>query len=59
MSLKVLIRVFRHSKIVRLMPNMGLLVGEGVGAWKALSGLSFSDKALAKNLYLLSPKILK
>lgn len=47
-SLKVLIRVFRHSKIVRLMPNMGLLVGEGVGAWKALSGLSFSDKALAK-----------
>src|SRR3989344_1953604 len=35
MTLKTLAGLFGHSKIVRIMPNMGVFVGEGVGAWKA------------------------
>ena len=35
-------KLFGREKIVRVMPNLGLSVGEGISAWKS-SGLSSSD----------------
>ena len=36
-------KLFRHDKVVRVMPNMGLKVGEGIAAWKS-SELSQSER---------------
>ena len=40
---------FGRDKIVRVMPNLGLSVGEGISAWKS-SGLSSSDLEKAQAL---------
>ncbi len=47
-SLKKLKYFSRHKKIIRMMPNLGILVGEGIAAWKA-AGLSGQDIKKAKN----------
>ena len=39
MSIKKLVRLSAHKKIIRIMPNLGLSVGEGIAVWKA-AGLS-------------------
>jgi pyrroline-5-carboxylate reductase len=41
--------LFSHKKIIRLMPNLGLAVGQGVAAWKS-SGLSAKDKISSQRL---------
>jgi pyrroline-5-carboxylate reductase len=46
--LKKLISLSRHKKIIRMMPNLGLSVGEGVAAWKG-AGLSKLEAQKAKN----------
>jgi len=38
---------FAHDKIVRVMPNIGLSVGQGISAWKS-SGLSSDDAKKAR-----------
>ncbi len=43
-----LTNLFGHKKIVRMMPNLGLAVGEGIAAWK--SNLSAQDKKSVKPL---------
>ncbi|MDE2311710.1 MAG: pyrroline-5-carboxylate reductase [Patescibacteria group bacterium] len=40
-------RLFRHGKIVRVMPNLGLSVGQGIAAWKS-AGLLAAEKRLAQ-----------
>lgn len=47
LPIKKLARLFRHKKIVRMMPNLGLAVGQGIAAWKS-AGLSPRDKKAAK-----------
>jgi len=46
-SIKHLSSVFSHSKIVRVMPNLSLTVGQGIAAWKS-AGLPFADKKSVK-----------
>lgn len=40
-------KLFRHKKVVRIMPNLGLAVGQGFATWKS-SDLSASDKKTAQ-----------
>lgn len=47
--IKKLQTVFRHQKVVRLMPNLGLLVGQGIAGWKSAS-LSKQEKAAMRGL---------
>ena len=47
-SIKKLIKLSGHKKIVRMMPNLGLSVGEGIAVWKT-SGLSVAEIKTAKN----------
>jgi len=47
-SIKELIFLSSHKKIVRMMPNLGLSVGCGIAAWKA-EGISPSEKKKVKN----------
>lgn len=44
-------RLFRHQKIIRMMPNLGLSVGQGIAVWKAkgLSGREFRKAKLFIN----------
>jgi pyrroline-5-carboxylate reductase len=42
-------KVFGHKKVVRVMPNLGVLVGRGIMAWKP-GGLSSADKNRARKL---------
>lgn len=42
-------KLFRHRKVVRLMPNLGLKVGQGIAGWKS-GGLSGKEKARVKFL---------
>lgn len=42
-TLKNLARLFGHKKVLRLMPNLGVTVGQGIAAWKS-AGLSSADK---------------
>lgn len=42
-------KAFRHSKILRVMPNLGVSVGHGVAVWKSF-GLSATEKAKVKKL---------
>lgn len=49
LKLAKLSRLFNTPKIIRMMPNLGLSVGQGIAAWKA-SGLSLADKRQAKRL---------
>ncbi|MDO8551957.1 MAG: pyrroline-5-carboxylate reductase [bacterium] len=42
-------KLFDHKKIVRVMPNIGLSVGEGISAWKS-SGLSSDDEKNVRQL---------
>lgn len=48
-SIKELIHLSNHKKIIRMMPNLGLLVGQGIAAWKG-EGLSSPELKKAKNL---------
>ena len=43
-------KLFRHEKVVRVMPNLGLAVGQGIAAWKAAGDLSSQDKKRAAAL---------
>lgn len=43
-SVKRLQDLFAHRRIVRVMPNLGLLVGQGVAAWIAARELSRAEK---------------
>lgn len=47
-SIKELVRLSGHKKIVRMMPNLGLSVGCGIAAWKA-SGISGPEKKKVKS----------
>ncbi len=47
-SIKELIRLSGHRKIVRMMPNLGLSVGQGIAVWKQ-TGLSSLEFKKAKN----------
>lgn len=47
--IKKLSGLFQHNKIVRVMPNLGLAVGQGIAAWKS-SGLSATDKKKVKQV---------
>ena len=46
LPIKKISGLFRHQKIVRMMPNLGLAVGQGIATWKA-AGLSSTDKKIA------------
>ncbi len=46
-SLKKLAQLSGHKKVVRLMPNLGLSVGAGIGVWKG-EGLSSLKKSQIK-----------
>lgn len=48
-TLKNLARLFGHNKILRLMPNLGVTVGQGIAAWKT-AGLSSADKKMARRM---------
>ena len=47
-SIKKIINLSGHKKIIRMMPNLGLSVGEGIAVWKKI-GLSRSENKKAKN----------
>ncbi len=47
-SLSKLSRLFNHQKVVRVMPNLGMLVGEGIAGFMTAPGLPTRDKKLAK-----------
>lgn len=42
-------RLFSHKKLIRLMPNLGLAVGQGIAGWKA-SGLTPGEKSASVKL---------
>jgi len=46
--MKKIAKLSGHKKIVRMMPNLGLLVGMGIAAWKK-TGLSESETNKTKN----------
>jgi len=46
-SIKELIHLSGHQKIVRMMPNLGLSVGQGIAVWKK-TGLSILESKKAK-----------
>lgn len=48
-SIEKIKKLSGHKKIVRMMPNMGMLSGEGIAAWKA-EGLSVSEKKEIKKI---------
>ncbi len=48
-SIKKLVALSGQKRIIRMMPNLGLSVGEGIAFWKA-SGLSLPEVKKAKNL---------
>lgn len=48
-SIKELMHLSGHKKIIRMMPNLGLSVGEGISVWKK-AGLSKEEIKKAKNL---------
>jgi len=48
-TLAKLQKLLGHKKIIRTMPNLGLLVGQGIMAWKS-SGISGKEKLEAKKL---------
>ncbi|MFA6257575.1 MAG: pyrroline-5-carboxylate reductase dimerization domain-containing protein [Candidatus Paceibacterota bacterium] len=47
-SIKELVHLSGHKKIIRMMPNLGLSVGYGIAAWKGI-GISGVEKKKAKN----------
>ena len=47
-SIKELVRLSGHPKIVRMMPNLGLSVDSGIAAWKGV-GLSLLEKKKVQN----------
>ena len=47
-SLSRLQAIFKHRRIVRIMPNLGLSVGQGIAAWKASPALNAKDKSRVK-----------
>jgi len=47
LTIKKLQKFFKRKKILRMMPNLGLSVGQGIAGWKAV-GLSKADKLKAK-----------
>jgi pyrroline-5-carboxylate reductase len=47
-SIKKLADISGHKKIIRMMPNLGLSVGEGIAAWKGV-GLSSGELKKAQN----------
>src|SRR3989344_6293160 len=47
-SIDKLARLSGHKKIIRMMPNLGLSVGAGIGAWKGV-GLSSKEIKKVKN----------
>jgi len=49
-SLKRLKKLFSHGKIVRIMPNLGMVVGQGVAVWAASKKLSRSEKSKINGL---------
>src|SRR3989338_8225349 len=46
-AISKLAELFQHEKLVRIMPNIGLRVGEGIAAWKS-SALSKEEKVTAR-----------
>ena len=46
--IKKIVSLSEHKKIVRMMPNLGLAVGEGIAVWKS-AGLSVAERKNAKN----------
>ena len=56
-KIKQLKKIFKHKKVVRLMPNIGILVGKGIAAWIA-SGLTKRERyALYRFLHAISENI--
>ena len=51
--IKKLAAIFNHKKIIRMMPNLGLAVGQGIAAWKS-GDLSMAEK---KNMGRILNKI--
>lgn len=49
-DIKRLIKLFGHARTVRTMPNLGLLVGQGIVPWRSAPGLGAKDKKKAKAL---------
>ncbi|MFA6177719.1 MAG: pyrroline-5-carboxylate reductase dimerization domain-containing protein [Candidatus Paceibacterota bacterium] len=47
-SIKELIHLSGHKKIIRMMPNLGLSVGYGIAAWRGV-GISLLEKKKVKN----------
>ncbi len=47
-SIKKIFDLSKHKKIVRMMPNLGLVVGEGIAVWKGV-GLSANELKKVKN----------
>jgi pyrroline-5-carboxylate reductase len=47
--IKKLAKLFYHQKIVRVMPNLGLSVGQGIAVYK-IAGLTQAEKAKMANL---------
>jgi pyrroline-5-carboxylate reductase len=50
LQLKKLVKLFRHARLVRVMPSLALTVGEGVAFWKSAAVLSADDKRRVKRL---------
>ncbi len=50
LPIKKLAGLFSHKKIVRMMPNLGLAVGQGIAAWKSAGLLLFDKKAVRRVL---------
>ena len=52
LPLKKLMVFFGHKKIVRLMPNLGLCVGQGIATWKSSGFLNESEKKMLRKILL-------
>lgn len=44
-SIKKIEQMFKHKKIVRVMPNVGLTVGQGISAWKSSKAITATEKS--------------
>ncbi len=50
MKIKKIQKLFVHQRVVRIMPNLGLAVNQGIGAWLTASAMNQNDKAKVKRL---------
>ncbi|MDP4000658.1 MAG: pyrroline-5-carboxylate reductase dimerization domain-containing protein [bacterium] len=55
-SIQKLEKIFRHKKVVRAMPNLGLTVSQGIIAWRASKAVKLKEKSEINKFLNLIPE---